>query len=129
MDNTSRPSEVRFDRDKPMEFSLQEDTFAELTEFQQHTLDAVRSTLQAYVNSAEKLLTGPYAHVRQFVPSHILNPGNILITCCPDGIATRFENRTDESQIIAAWSDESLVRLVPMLSQNVIRCYSDRHAI
>ena len=117
---------VKFDGVRPMDIVLPTEDIPEIGEVQQRMLEAVGATLRAYLNAAGELLQGSCAHLRDFVPGYLSTPGNVLASCCPDGVAIRFEEGIGESRVIAAWSDQPLVELVPMMSQNLIRCHTDR---
>jgi hypothetical protein len=124
-------NEVRatFSGDERMDLSeFTEDSIAGLDEDQINFLETVGATVTAYIRAAQELLAGPYAHVRDSAPVYLSDPGNVLITCCSDGISIRFESRANDNRVIAAFSTESLFEVVPKLSQYLIYCHKERLA-
>jgi hypothetical protein len=112
---------VRITGSSPMEVSaLLEASDQEIDPVTQVLLDAVGTTLSAYVSAAKELLGGRYNHLRQLVPTYLSAPGNVLASCCPDGVAIRFESG-DQGKVIAAWTPDPLATIVPLLSQGLVQ--------
>ncbi|MBI4286805.1 MAG: DUF4263 domain-containing protein [Chloroflexi bacterium] len=115
--------------DRPLELS--EDTeheIPEITEEQRAIVRQIGRTMKAYLDSAEQLLQGKLADIRDLAPIHLSNPGNLFVVACPDGVAIRFDRKTeDKRRTFAGWTNDSLLKLAPLLSQNLIHCYTDRN--
>jgi hypothetical protein len=93
------------------------------TPAQKKLLHALGTTLSQYAKSAKSLLTGKYQHLREIAPAHLVNPGNILVGLCSDGVVVRFEQKTNDSRVIAALLEGDLTTGVLLLSQNAIFCH------
>ena len=97
------------------------DEVAEITDEQSAALLLERETTAAYLKAAQQLLGGRLSHLREFAPPYLLNPGNAIAVCCPDGIAIRYEPRSGEKRGVgAAWIPRPLAEVVAILSQNLI---------
>ena len=122
-----KKSQIKFTGNSPMElFNGVEQDLSRLSEAQEGTVRQLGAYIKAYLDAAEELLQGKYANIREWVPVHLSNPGNVLVVGSQDGVVIRFERRTDKRRIIAAWSSDSLLQLAPLLSQNLVHCYTDR---
>jgi len=98
-----------------------------LTEEQKDFVGKVGGTIAAYVKAAKNLLAGRLAHLRDWAPPYLSDPGNVLVACCPEGAVIRYEAKSDKQRIIAAWMSGDVPEVAAALSQNLIRCHSDRN--
>lgn len=114
--------QIKFSGNNPMETDGGTDEeIPELTDGQKRMLRQMSATVKAYIKAAKELLEGKYAGIRDLAPIHLADPGNVLVTCCQDGVVIRYERKTEEERILTVWSPIQ----IPMLSQNVIHCYQD----
>lgn len=119
--------QIKFSGNNPMETDVAANQDSpELTDDQQKTIRQMAATVKAYIKAAKELLDGKYAGIKDLAPIHLADPGNVLVTCCQDGVVIRYERKTEEERVLAAWSPIQVVDAAPMLSQNVIHCYHDR---
>lgn len=90
---------------------------------QELIMDRVVDTIAAYLKSAKELLNDKYSVLRDFAPAHLSNPGNVLIACCDDGVAIRYEEKHEDHKLIIAWYEGSLSQLLPAMSESVVYCH------
>ena len=130
MSEPIRKVQITFTDNSPLQItdSVESDT-AGLSDEQQSIVQQLGATLKSYRAAAKELLSGKYAHLRDWAPTHLADPGNVLVICCPDGVAIRFENKTDKVRLIAGWMSDSLPEVASMLSQRLIQCHTNRDAI
>lgn len=102
---------------------------SELTEVQQLLLEQVGLTFRAYMNASLELLQDKYAHIRDLVPRHLSDPGNVITVACQDGIVVRFEANAGERRVITGWTNASLAEIAAGLSENLIHCYADKSQV
>lgn len=85
------------------------------------------STIKMYVETARKLLNGPYSALKDLAPAHFKDPYRILAIICPDGLVIRYERKADaKGQLIIGWSEETLTSLVPKISEGLAYCHPTR---
>src|SRR5580700_5935153 len=125
MPNEFKQSSVSITGTSHMDLSnCADEDLAALDEDQLPCLVPVGQAMSSYIRTAADLLEGKYSHLRNLAPPYLRNPGKILVICCDDGIAIRFDSDA-ERQVAVAWSTEPLGELVSKLSQDLIRCYRD----
>jgi hypothetical protein len=120
---------VTFEADKPTHMAESDSTIPAPTESQRNIAQQVAKTVKAYLLAAEKLLRGKYSSIKELAPTHLANPGNVIVACCPDGVVVRFERRTEEPRVLAAWNSAELPEVASSLSQSVVHCVKDKGLI
>ncbi len=119
---------IRFTGGGPMQISERatEDTSG-LSRDQNAIVRQVGETVDAYLKSAEELLNGKYAALRDSAPPHLADRGNVLAACCADGAVIRYERKANETNVMAGWVEQDLPDVASLFSENVIHCYFDRN--
>lgn len=122
-----KTGQISFVGDTPMDFAscLVEDS-PSISKMQESVFRQVGATVKAYLVASEELLNGKYAHLREWAPPHLADPGKVLAACCPDGVVIRYERKKDEQVLATGWIPKQLTDVVPLLSQQVVYCYGDR---
>lgn len=105
------------------------ENFEGLSEEQQAFMRQIGKTVAAYMKAAKDLLTGKLAHLREWAPRHLTEPGNVLVTCCLDGVVVRFEAASDSPRVFSGWMPGSLSDVAGLVSQNLIRCHPDKNYV
>jgi hypothetical protein len=100
---------------------------SQLNEDQRGIVRQLGQTVEAYLTAAEEFLNSKYAHLKDWAPIHLVEPGNVLVASCLDGVVIRYERRVDKKRIIGAWFPEKLPQLASILSQSVVHCHMDRN--
>jgi hypothetical protein len=123
-----KKSRITFNAGNPMEFpdGIELDNSA-LSKEQQHIVRQVAETIHTYLATAEELLKGKYTHLKDWVPIHLANSGNVLVACCPDGVVIRYERKVDQKHVIGGWFPETLPHVAAIVSQSVVHCYTERN--
>ncbi len=127
--------QIKFTGNLPMEFTAKPgDPQTPVPEALKDAFEMIGETVTAYLKATESLVSGPYSSIKKYVPHYLSDPGNVLIAWCDDGIAIRFERKTDKEKqkIGMAWDLEggsTLSKLVPLISQNLIFCAPDSTSI
>ena len=122
-----KPIRVSLSGDKPLVFTdADPGDLPELTEEQDRKIRKLGEVLEKYRDAAERLLNSKYSHLKDLAPKFLVEPGNILLLACPEGVVIRFEGHTEDRKIGYGWSSESLSDLVADLSQGLIQCYESR---
>jgi len=98
-----------------------------IPEEQRALVHQLGSTVKAYVNAVQDLLQGKYAHIKELVPIHLSDPGNVLVVACSDGLIVRFERKVNERRVFSGWTNQSLAEMATGLSENLIHLYKDRN--
>ncbi len=83
----------------------------------------VGETIKSYLDTAQELLQGRYRELRDIAPTHLNEPGRVIITCCRDGVLIRYEKRVEGREILGMWTQDGLTEVTSTLSQNVVNCY------
>ncbi|MGH7900551.1 MAG: hypothetical protein ACRENZ_02320, partial [Thermodesulfobacteriota bacterium] len=127
MTKTMKKGQITFTGDRPMQLDdcIEQDA-ASLSETQQVFVDQIGATIKEYLKASDELLSGKYAHLKDWAPVHLADRGNVLIVCCPDGVVVRFERKAGEKRVFAGWMPDGLPQVALLLSHNVIHCYADR---
>ena len=86
-------------------------------------LKKVGSTIKAYLNEAEILLSGKYSSIKSFAPQHLRDPGVVMALLCEDGVIIRYDKKVEDKGIGVGWSNENLGNLAPLISENVVHCH------
>ena len=55
------------------------------------------------------------------LPNYLTNPGLIVATCTDEGVIVRYDKQPID-QVVGAWSETSLIKLVSFLSENYVHC-------
>jgi hypothetical protein len=75
-----------------------ETDISQLNEDQRAIVRQLGETVNAYLTVAEELLNGKYAHLKNWTPIHLAEPGNVLVASCLDGVVIRYERRVDKKR-------------------------------
>src|SRR5688572_7952623 len=79
-------------------------------------MSRIGKTVSAYSKSAKALLDGRLAHLRDYAPVYLSDPGNILIVSCDDGVVVRYERRAgNETRRASAWMAGDLASIARLL--------------
>jgi hypothetical protein len=100
----------------------------EATAEQRHTVTLIGKTIREYRNAARELLAGKYAHLREYAPAYLADPGNILAACCNEGVVIRFESSSEAGKVCSGWIANDLAEVAALLSQNLIHCIASGEA-
>lgn len=113
--------------DKPMQLTVDApDGMPSLTPDQEHKISLVGKAVREYRDTAKRLLSGQYSHLKNFAPKHLADPGNILVGCCSGGVVIRYERKAECPKIFSGWMFEDLPEIATKLSQNLVRCHPSR---
>jgi len=81
----------------------------------------VGATLKAYRKAVKALLSGQYAELREYVPTYLKEPCDILAICCTNGLILRYDlGKEGEVKIRSAVKNSSLTQLAPIFSDYLI---------
>lgn len=128
MSDELKIGQVTFTGASPMQLAEHfEQRTSTLSDEQQSTVGQVGATVKAYLNAAKELLKDKYAHIKDWAPMHLAEPGNVLVACCQDGVVIRYELKTDKTLVCAAWLTEGLPEVASLLSQRIVQCDPDRN--
>jgi len=106
------------------EVSVQHD--GELTDDRTTRVRAAGETMVAYLKAAKELLAGRLSHLKGWAPSHLVQPGAVLVACCEEGVVVRYELMTDvPSKVFMGWMSGSLSQIASLVSQKLIRIQPD----
>ena len=94
-----------------------------LTPDQKATVRRVGETVREYLKTAKALAAGKYAGIKESIPDYLINPGNVLVACCPNGIVIRYEKESDSKDVITAWFPETIQDVAAQVSQYLIHCW------
>lgn len=120
-----RPGRISLRGENPVEF-LEEGVAAAPgfpTVEQASFIRSVERGVMAYLKESKKLLSGKLAHLSTVAPPYLVNRGNVLIACCPDGVIIRYETNRGASNVIVGWMKEDLLGAVRLLSQDLVYCH------
>jgi hypothetical protein len=113
--------------DNPMQLTADtEDDTPPPTPDQERTISLIGKVVRAYRDAATSLLADKYAHLKEFAPEYLADPGNVLAVSCAGGIVIRYEKKIESSKIFSGWMSEDLPQVAAMLSQNLIQCHLSR---
>jgi hypothetical protein len=125
-----RMAQVRFIGKNPLEIIEEpKQGSSELNIEQQNIAEKVGEAIISYLNAVEVLFQGKYAHLKEVSPIHLTNPGSVLIICCQDGVAIRYEQNVDGRKVFAGWTSGGLTDIVSGLSQQLIHCYQHKEDV
>src|SRR6266566_4166008 len=87
----------------------------------------VAATLKAYRDAVKSLLSGRYADLRDFAPSHLREPCDIAAICCRNGIIVRYDlGKEGATKIRGGAIDDTLTELAPKVSDSLLHFPLDR---
>lgn len=89
----------------------------------------IGATIKAYLNATQQLLAEKYVHLQDIVPNHLLNPGNVLIANCSDGVVIRYEPKNESLRTFVAVTDDSFSNLAYQCSQQLICCQKNKNLL
>jgi len=118
---------ITFSGDRPLEISDEADQNAgDLSPEQAEIVRKIGGVVKAYLRAVQKLISTKYAHIREWVPVHLADPGTVLVVCCADGVIIRYDRKVDNMRVLSGWMPEALSDVVSLLSQGLIHCYPER---
>ncbi len=123
-----KKSQISFSGANPMQL-IEELTLSEDAKELPEEVRQVGNTIKAYLKAAEQLLAGKYQHLQSLIPSYLLNPGNILVASCTDGIVIRYETKVESHKLYIAVADDEFANCAYTYSQNLIRCHSNQDSL
>ena len=119
--------QITFAGKDPMQLAIAESgDISELTPEQASTLTVIRTAVREYLTAAKKLLNGKYAHLKDSAPRYLVDPGDVLVVCCPGAAVIRYEAKVEFSRVISAWQADELPVVASVLSQQLVQCHSKR---
>lgn len=130
MENKKKPQLgiMKFTPGKPMEFSSVTDAQPSISEENKSLMNIVGESIKAYLDNVKKLLDSKYSNIKDYVPNHLREPGQVICCCCPNGIVIRYDVKTDKKPIFGvAWLDGNLEEIVPKISESVIFCHENKN--
>jgi hypothetical protein len=87
---------------------------------------SVGATIKAYRAAVKALLSGRYADIRSYAPSHLREPSSATVLCCNDGIIVRYDAaEVDEPKVRSGYLGVSLAEAAPQFSDSLIHFPSD----
>lgn len=87
----------------------------------------VSATLKAYRNAVKTLLSGKYADIRDFAPSHLREPCDITAICCKNGVIVRYDlGKEGATKLRGGAMDVTLTELAPKVSDSLLHFPLDR---
>lgn len=127
MPDVAKKRFISFVGDKPVQVVDQTDkNISVLTPDQQQTISLIGKVISAYKKAAKSLLNEKYSHLREFVPTHLADPGNIVAACCTDGVVIRYEKNLESPKTISIWMQKDLSQIAAILSQSLIQCHPNQ---
>ncbi len=100
---------------------IPEQSELQLGEDQRQWVEASGTAIAAYLRSAKELLAGRLSHLKVWAPTHLVDPGNVLVACCNDGIVVRYEKKGQEpSKVFTGWMSDGLSQVASVVSQKLI---------
>lgn len=113
--------------DKPIQLTEDAgDDMPSLTPDQEHKISLIGKAVREYRETAKRLLSEKYSHLKSFAPKYLADPGNILVTCCSGGIVIRYERKVESPKVFTGWMSADLPEVAAKLSQNLIQCHPNR---
>lgn len=127
MESMRKNAKFTFTGDRPMELvEFQDDEIASAPVEQDHVAKAIAQSMQCYLKATKELVTEKYQHFQSTIPDYMFQPGNVLVAICDDGVAIRFEKRTDvEPQCVIATLKGSVFEHTRSLSQHLVHIAID----
>ena len=116
-------SGLRFFSNGRMELAEDRRASLDLTNDQADLVQAIGQSLTAYVDALAQLMAGKYAHLRNTLPSYLLNPGNVTAIVCEDTVLVRFQSAGEPRGVVCGWAPGSIYELAPVVSQNSVYCH------
>ena len=122
MSNKRKKGELRLEGANPMVLVEVDGEINEAWTPEQETIaHTALQAIKSYVKTTESLVARKYAHLRDKIPEYMVNPGNLLVAVCTDGIVVRYEKKMQEER-------KSVVTVIPQgiatgagfLSQNLV---------
>ena len=98
MSDEVKRGQVFFTGEQPMQLTeADHDDTSALTADQERTIRLVGKPVQDYLKAAKSLLAQKYSHLKDLAPQHLVDPGNVLVACCPGGAVIRYERKVQSS--------------------------------
>jgi hypothetical protein len=113
--------------DGSLEFFEGNTVATEIPEEQAESVRDLGATVKAYVDATDGFVKTKYAHIKDWIPIHLSDPGEVMALLCIDGVVIRFNSKGENAGVIGAWIPQSLTEVVPIISQQVVHCDPDRN--
>lgn len=121
---------VQFTPGQPMRLHQEGvESSTSLSQDQRAWLEALGTSMLAYIDAVQELLKGRYKNLKNQAPRYLAEPSSIFAVHCKDGIIIRYDVKKDDKQpekqarILAGISDETVTQLAPKISESVIYCH------
>ena len=126
MPSERKKGQLRFEGANPMALvELNDEPTKGWTPEQEAAASAVSQATKSYMKSAEALAGGKYEHLKDKIPEYMVNPGNLLMAICTDGVVTRYEKKTlDERKLVVTVIPQGISQVAALLSQNLVHIES-----
>src|SRR5687768_1168196 len=114
MTDKMKKGQISFLGQEPMKLDDAEDIEITIPPELQAVVRDVGRSVVAYLHAAKDLLTNRLSHLREWAPTHLADPGAVLVVCCPDGVVIRYEMKSEknENKVYGGWMPESLPQIV-----------------
>ena len=90
------------------------------------TSRAISHALKAYRKASSDLISGKYAHLKQYAPPQLREPCHIYIFACTDGILVRYDPAgTEEPKVRTTEIPQSLEVIAPQMSEGMVYFCAD----
>lgn len=127
MSKKLKQGQVTFTGKEPMQLLVSgSEDVSNLTPEQRSTVSVVGSAVNEYLKAAKKLLNGKYAHLKDSAPRYLVDPGEVLIACCPGAVVIRYESKVKSSHVTSAWLPDDLPSVASLVSQHLVQCHLNR---
>ena len=126
MPSERKKGQLRFEGANPMALvELNDEPTKGWTPEQEAAASAVSQATKSYMKSAEALAGGKYEHLKDKIPEYMVNPGNLLMAICTDGVVIRYEKKTlDERKLVVTVIPQGISQVAALLSQNLVHIES-----
>lgn len=126
MPSERKKGQLRLEGANPMALvELNDEPTKGWTPEQEAAASAVSQATKSYMKSAEALAGGKYEHLKDKIPEYMVNPGNLLMAICTDGVVIRYEKKTlDERKLVVTVIPQGISQVAALLSQNLVHIES-----
>ena len=83
-------------------------------------VENVVAAIASYLSEVAKLVASS-DKLASSLPSHLSEPGLVIVTCTPEGIIVRYDKQQID-EVVGTWSDSDLKTIVPHISENYVHC-------
>jgi hypothetical protein len=123
MEGEKKRAQLTFAGGEPMKVTEVPGTTPEpWTPQQQEAAEIVFKAIGRYLKSTKTLAAEKYAHLREKLPGYLIDPGNVLIVVCLDGIVVRFEAKisAERHMLAVAVMNQRISAVASLVSQNLV---------